>query len=305
MKKETKIALTAVVALVLLFVGLNFLKGINVFSSTNTYYVKFKDVAGLAVSNAVYANGYPVGIVRTIDYDYERGENVIVGIELNDAMRVPQGTRAELEVELMGGVKMLLALGPNPTRNIEQGDTIAGGMHLGAMDKVQNMLPALEQMLPKIDSILCNINRLTGDPALAATLHNAETLTASLNESAAELNRLMRDDVPQMMADLKATAANANRLTDNLAAIDVDKTMTSVNSTLASAQSLVNELNGVSSTLNGKLKGTDSSLGLLLNDRGVYDNLNSTLRNADSLMIDLKAHPKRYVHFSVFGKKDK
>ena len=88
-----KIALTAVVALVLLFIGLNFLKGINVFKSTNTYYVKFKDVAGLAVSNAVYANGYPVGIVRTIEYDYERGENVIVGIELNKEMHVPQQTR--------------------------------------------------------------------------------------------------------------------------------------------------------------------------------------------------------------------
>ena len=108
MKKETKIALTAVVALVLLFVGINFLKGINVFKATNTYYVKFKDVAGLTVSTPVYANGYPVGIVRTIDYDYSRGEHVVVGIELDNEMRVPQQTTAELEAELMGGVKMTL-----------------------------------------------------------------------------------------------------------------------------------------------------------------------------------------------------
>ena len=183
-----KIALTAVVALVLLFVGLNFLKGINVFKSTNTYYVKFKDVAGLAVSNPVYANGYPVGIVRTIDYDYKRGEYVVVGIELDDEMRVPQQTRAELEAELMGGVKMTLVLGSNPVKNIEQGDTIQGGMHLGAMDRVGEMVPQIEKMLPKLDSIMDNLNRLTSDPALAATLHNAQAITSNLKQTSEKLN---------------------------------------------------------------------------------------------------------------------
>lgn len=304
MKKEMKIALTAVGALVLLFVGLNFLKGINVFKSTNTYYVKFKDVAGLAVSNAVYANGYPVGIVRTIDYDYQRGENVVVGIELDDAMRVPSQTRAELETELMGGVKMLLVLGPNPTSNIEQGDTIQGSMHEGAMDKVSAMVPQIEKMLPKLDSIMANLNRLTGDPALATTLHNAKDISENLKQSSIALNELMQNDVPVMVARLNRTSANAEKLTNNLANLDVQTTLNSVNSTLESAHQLTNNLGAMSSSLDNKLKSKDNTLGLFLNDRGVYDNLNSTLRNADSLMIDLKSHPKRYVHFSVFGKKE-
>ncbi len=299
-----KIALTAVGALVLLFVGLNFLKGINVFKSTNTYYVKFKDVAGLAVSNAVYANGYPVGIVRTIDYDYQRGENVVVGIELDDAMRVPSQTRAELETELMGGVKMLLVLGPNPTSNIEQGDTIQGSMHEGAMDKVSAMVPQIEKMLPKLDSIMANLNRLTGDPALATTLHNAKDISENLKQSSIALNELMQNDVPVMVARLNRTSANAEKLTNNLANLDVQTTLNSVNSTLESAHQLTNNLGAMSSSLDNKLKSKDNTLGLFLNDRGVYDNLNSTLRNADSLMIDLKSHPKRYVHFSVFGKKE-
>lgn len=305
MKKEIKIALTAIVALVLLFIGLNFLKGINVFKSTNTYYVKFKDVAGLAVSNPVYANGYPVGIVRTINYDYQRGENVVVAIELDDDMRVPAQTRAELETELMGGVKMLLVLGPNPAKNIEQGDTIQGGMHLGAMDKLNDMIPTVEKMLPKLDSIMDNLNRLTGDPALAATLHNAQAITDNLKESSIQLNSMMRKDLPPMLANLKSASANANRLTANLAAIDVQTTINSVNATLTSAHNLANQLGDMSTSLDRKLKSKDNTLGLLLNDTNVYDNLNSTLRNADSLMIDLKAHPKRYVHFSVFGKKEK
>lgn len=305
MKKEIKIALTAIVALVLLFIGLNFLKGINVFKSTNTYYVKFKDVAGLAVSNPVYANGYPVGIVRTINYDYQRGENVVVAIELDDDMRVPAQTRAELETELMGGVKMLLVLGPNPAKNIEQGDTIQGGMHLGAMDKLNDMIPTVEKMLPKLDSIMDNLNRLTGDPALAATLHNAQAITDNLKESSIQLNSMMRKDLPPMLANLKSASANANRLTANLAAIDVQTTINSVNATLSSAHNLANQLGDMSTNLDRKLKSKDNTLGLFLNDTNVYDNLNSTLRNADSLMIDLKAHPKRYVHFSVFGKKEK
>lgn len=305
MKKETKIALTAVVALVLLFVGLNFLKGINVFKSTNTYYVKFKDVAGLAVSNPVYANGYPVGIVRSINYDYKRGEFVVVSIELDDEMRVPAQTRAELEAELMGGVKMLLVLGPNPTSNIEQGDTIQGGMHEGAMDKVSAMVPQIEKMLPKLDSIMDNINRLTGDPALVATLHNTKNITENLKQTTEQLNDLMKNDIPQMMGHLKQTSINAEKLTANLAAVDVQSTISNVNATLESAQRLSDDLGNMSSVLNQKMQSKDNTLGLFLNDRGVYDNLNSTLRNADSLMIDLKMHPKRYVHFSVFGKKDK
>lgn len=305
MKKEVKIALTATVALVLLFMGLNFLKGVNVFKPMNTYYVKFKDIAGLAVSNAVYANGYPVGIVRSIDYDYKRGENVVVCIELDDEMRVPKDTRAELEAELMGGVKMSLILGPNPTANIEQGDTITGGMHQGALNKLESMVPSLEQLLPKLDSILANVNQLTSDPALLQTLHNAAAITGNLKESSEALNRMMKNDIPQTLGHLNRAGANAEQFTDQLAAMDVQQTLNSVNATLESAHNLSNQLGSMATDLNTKLQSKDNTLGLFLNDRGVYDNLNSTMSSADSLLKDFKAHPKRYVHFSVFGKKDK
>lgn len=305
MKKETKIALTAVVALVLLFVGINFLKGINVFQATNTYYVKFKDVAGLAVSNPVYANGYPVGIVRTVSYDYQRGESVVVGIELDDAMRVPKHTRAELETELMGGVKMLLVLGPNPAEVIAQGDTISGGMHEGAMDKLQAMVPAIEKMMPKLDSIMTNINRLTGDPALVQVLHNTAVMTNDLRQMASQMNDMMQRDIPQAMANMNRTMAHAEQITARLAELDMQHTLQSVDATLQSTKQLTDQLASTTSFLDGKLRSTDNTLGLFLNDRGVYDNLNATLSHSDSLMMDLKAHPKRYVHFSIFGRKDK
>lgn len=303
--KEVKIALMAIVAIVLLWMGLNFLKGINIFSSTNTYYVKFHNIQGLAVSNAVYANGYPVGIVRDIKYDYSRTDNVVVCIELDKSMNVPVGTTAELESELMGGVKMSLVLGPNPTQNLSVGDTITGGIHEGAMTKLEAMIPAVESLLPKLDSIMGNLNRLTADPALAEMLHNTAEITHNLKESTAALNTMMHDEVPGLMAKANRIGSNLESVSDQLAQTDIKGTVDNANATLAGLRQTTDNLNQTTNYLSGKLQSRDNTLGLFLNDRGVYDNLNGTLRHADSLMIDLKAHPKRYVHFSIFGKKDK
>lgn len=303
--KEVKLAVTAVVAIVLLFILINFLKGINIFTSSNTYHVRFKDIAGLVVSNPVYANGYAVGIVRDIQYDYKRTDNVVVTIEVDKEMKIPEGTCAELESELMGGVKMNLILGPNPVRNLSVGDTIAGGIHFGAMERVSAMLPAVEQMMPKLDSILANLNRLTADPALAQTLHNTAELTANLQEASVALNAMMRNDMPQLMRKANNIGTNMETLSGNLARVDIEGTVGQVSTTLGSVQQLTDDLSTTTTLLNNKLNSRDNTLGLFLNDRGVYDNLNSTMRHADSLMIDLKAHPKRYVHFSVFGRKDK
>lgn len=303
--KEVKLAVTAVVAIVLLFILINFLKGINIFTSSNTYHVRFKDIAGLVVSNPVYANGYAVGIVRDIQYDYKRTDNVVVTIEVDKEMKIPEGTCAELESELMGGVKMNLILGPNPVRNLSVGDTIAGGIHFGAMERISAMLPAVEQMMPKLDSILANLNRLTADPALAQTLHNTAELTANLQETSVALNAMMRNDMPQLMRKANNIGTNMETLSGNLARVDINGTVEQVSTTLGSVQQLTDDLSTTTTLLNNKLNSRNNTLGLFLNDRGVYDNLNSTMRHADSLMIDLKAHPKRYVHFSIFGRKDK
>lgn len=303
--KEVRIALMAIVAIILLFIGINFLKGINVFKASNTYYVKFHNINGLAVSNPVYANGYPVGIVRTIDYDYSRTDNVIVGIELDKAMRVPCGTRAELEAELMGGVKMTLLLGPNPTQNLSPGDSIEGGMHVGSLNKLEAMLPAVEQLIPKLDSILTNINRLTADPALAQTLHNTAALTANLKAASAQIDGMMKNDVPGLVDKLDRIGSNVETLSGNLSRVDVDGTMRQVSTTLNGVQQLTNNLVGTTNLLNDRINSRDNTLGLFLNDRSVYDRLNSTMGNADSLMLDLRMRPKRYVHFSIFGRKDK
>ena len=188
--REIKIALTTIAAGILLFVGINFLKGINIFESSNSYYVKFKDIKGLAVSNAVYANGYPVGIVRDINYNYSDNNGVVVRIELDQNMKVPQGTTAELEVALMGGVTMNLLLGANPTAVVAPFDTISGGLHQGAMEQAGAMLPQVQQILPKVDSLLTNLNRLTAAAELQQTIVNAAQITEHLKHTTARLDGL-------------------------------------------------------------------------------------------------------------------
>lgn len=303
--KEVKIALTAIVATALLFFIINFFKGINLFSPTNHYVVRFDNVAGLTVSAPVYANGYPVGTVRSISYDYASRDRVMVDVELDDEMRIPAGTRAELASQMLGGVTMSLILGPNPADVLSPGDTVEGGVHQGAIEKLEAMMPVIETMVPKIDSILTNINRLTGDPALAATLQNAAALTADLRTTTRQLNTLMENDVPQLTAHLNKIGANVETLSGNLAQVDVKGTVDNVNATLRDAQGFVQTMNSLTQNLDSKMRADDNSLGLLLSDRQLYDNLNSTVRSADSLLIDLRQHPKRYVHFSLFGRKDK
>lgn len=303
--KEVKIALTAIVAAALLFFIINFFKGINLFSPTNHYVVRFDNVAGLTVSAPVYANGYPVGTVRSISYDYASRDRVMVDVELDDEMRIPAGTRAELASQMLGGVTMSLILGPNPADVLSPGDTVEGGVHQGAIEKLEAMMPVIETMVPKIDSILTNINRLTGDPALAATLQNAAALTADLRTTTRQLNTLMENDVPQLTAHLNQIGDNVETLSGNLAQVDVKGTVDNVNATLRDAQGFVQTMNSLTQNLDSKMRADDNSLGLLLSDRQLYDNLNSTVRSADSLLIDLRQHPKRYVHFSLFGRKDK
>lgn len=295
--KEVKIALVAIVALVLLFFGLNFLKGLTLFSSSATYNMSFKDLKGLSESTAIYADGYKVGTVTSIEYDYENAGNVLVKCDVDPQLRIPKGSQAEIESDLMGNIKVNLLLANNPKEKIEPGGLIMGIDGKGMMAQFQEVLPTVMAIVPKLDSIVTSVNTILANPSIVNILRNAEDMTANLKVTTSELNSLamqLNRSVPGMMQHANATLQNTETLIGNLAKVDVDATMKKIDNTL-------DNLEQMSKALNNR----EGTLGLLMYDKGVYNNLNSTMRHADSLMIDLKAHPKRYVHFSVFGKKDK
>jgi len=295
--KEIKIALVAIVGILVMYFGINFLKGMNLFSTNNAYYMTFDDIQGLGASTPIYADGYKVGTVDGLEYDYKENGPIKVKVDINKDLRIPQGSKAEIVKDLMGNLQVNLLLANNPRERVEPGGVIPGAVNGGMMDKAANMIPVVEKMLPKLDSILTSVNALLADPALAASLHNVETITSNLTVSTRELNTLMaglNKQVPGMIGKANGVLDNTNRLTANLASLDVQGTLNKVNQTLESAHQFTEKLNS-----------NQGSLGLLMNDTKLYDNLTSTMSHADSLVIDLKAHPKRYVHFSVFGRKDK
>lgn len=296
--KEIKIALVAIVAIILLFFGMNFLKGMSLFSSNNLYYMTFKDISGLSSSSPIYTNGYRVGVVKSVSYDYSNpGSDVKVEVDIDPKLQVPKGSTAEIVSDLLGNVQVNLIIESDGTGTIEPGQIIPGVVNSGAMGRVKEMIPTIEKMLPKLDSILTSVNTLVADPAIAGSLHNIQRITTDLTASTRELNTLMAGfnrQVPGLMTKANGVLDNASQLTGNLGALDVAGTMAKVDATLANMQQLSEALNN-----------NQGTLGLLMKDRQLYNNLNQIMESANALLSDFKAHPKRYIHFSVFGKKDK
>ena len=293
--KEVRIAFVGIVAVVLLFVGMEFLKGLSVFSNNNDYYITFKNISGLSASNPIYADGYQVGVVKGISYNYETNDDIVVCFSVDKNLRIPKGTSAEIVSDLRGNVKMNLLLASNPRERVNPGDTIIGAINSGNLGRLAAMIPDVEKLLPKLDSILMSLNSILADPSLRNTLHNVEDVSGNLKMTSVELNGLMtslNQNVPSILNRTNNVLANAERISANMAELDLAKTMLEVDQTIASIKLLTDRLNN-----------SNGTLGLLMNDPQLYNNMNSTMKSADSLLTNLRENPKRYVHFSVFGKK--
>lgn len=295
--KEVKIAFVAIVGIIVLFCGLQFLKGLSIYSSDSTYYVKFDNTGGISTNSPVYANGYKIGVVKSIKFGYGNGEPTLAEFALDSKMKVARGSYVLITSDMLGNIQANLVSGNDPTDILSEGDTIFGSQKTGALDAAGDLIPALEVMLPKLDSIMASLNSLLSDPALSNSLHNVETITGDLTMTTGQLNVLIEqisDKVPNILARTDTLLDNTNKITGGLSELDIAKTMAKVDATL-------DDVHKMSKALNSK----EGTLGLLMRDPGLYNNLTSTMRDADSLLIDLKTHPKRYVHFSLFGKKDK
>lgn len=296
--KEVTLGIIGLLTIGVLYYGINFLKGMNLFKTENIYYVALEDAGGLTKSSPVYADGYSIGVVSDIIYDYTNPKHVTVEISVDKNLRIPAGSTAALEKEMLGTIKLHLLLANNPRQKYEPADTIPGGTMGGLVETASNMIPQIEKIIPKLDSILASVNTLLADPSIASILHNTDRMTSNMDRATAKLDHLLEKDIPMLTRNLNEMSQNTNIMVKDLDAkvnqIDVEGLMARVNSTLSNVE-----------TLTDKLNSKDNTLGLLMNDPTLYNNLAETSANAASLMGDLKEHPKRYVHFSLFGKKDK
>ena len=292
--KEVKIGIASIIALGVVVYGINYLKGIRMFKPSSYFYFKYEDVNALAKSSPVFADGFRVGIVSDISYDYNQRGNVVVEVELDRDMRIPKGSTGELVTEMMGGVRMNILLANNPRESYSIGDTIPGTLNNGIMAGAAELMPQIEKMLPKLDSILISLNTILNNPDIPATLKSVRNSTANLEAASGQMRKLMNKDIPQLTGKLNTISDNFVVISSNLKEIDYAATFNKIDSTIHNVQLITQKLNS-----------KDNSVGLLLNDPALYNNLNTTSANAASLLEDLKANPKRYVHFSIFGRKQK
>ncbi len=297
LNKNVKIALTVLVGLVLLYWGINYLKGVNLLTPANSYYTEVDSSQGLLTAAPVTVNGFQVGQVREINYDYAKNK-ITVLLAMNKEMVVPEGSTVSMVTGLLGGVSLELNLGSGTA--MKPGSLIPAIREAGVMDHVtDNIMPVVNNVLPKVDSIMTNVNGLTGNPALAASLSRLDGITRQLQISAQQLTVLMNNlnrSVPGVINNVNGIANNLSGATGNLTdfsgslkELPLDETINKLNTTLANLETLSQQLNDKNSTL-----------GKVMNDRELYDNTNHAIASLDSLLTDIKAHPKRYINIKVF-----
>lgn len=297
LNKNVKIALTVLVGLALLYWGVNYLKGVNLLTPVNHFYTEVESVDGLLESAPITVNGFTVGQVREINYDYANNK-ISIQLAFEPKMKIPEGSTLNMVSGLMGGASLVLNLGTGPA--LSSGSMIPTTDTPGLIDNVKdNVIPMVTDMIPKVDSIMSNVNGLTSDPALLAALARLDGITRQIQISAQQLTTLMNGlnrSVPGVMNNVNGITNNLNGTTGNLTdfstslkQLPLDSTINTLNATLANLQALSEQLNDKNSTL-----------GKVMNDRELYDNANHAIASLDSLLTDIKANPKRYINIKVF-----
>jgi phospholipid/cholesterol/gamma-HCH transport system substrate-binding protein len=295
LKSEAKIGLIVLVAFAAFMWGLNYLKGINLLNPGNHYFVSYTQIDGLVKSSPVSLDGYQVGLVRDVRYQYDNPGHIIVDLDLNKELRIPQGTRAVIQSALLGNPTVVLELGPGRNQFLKSGDTLISDRAPGLMDQLsEGILADVQRMVQRTDSLLASVETLLNNGSLNNSLASIEKTSKELSVMSTKLNHSM-DKLPGILDNVEGMTASFTEAGNRINQIDI--------------KSLNNTLNHIES-VSLKLTSTDNSMGLLLNDKELYQNLTNTTLNlgttassANALMLDLKASPKRYVHFSLFGPK--
>ena len=293
--REVKVALLVTTALIILYFGLNYLKGINLFNPINKYYAKYESVEGLVASSPVYVRGYKVGQVNSITYDFSNEIPFVIEFTTEKSLKLPKGTIAEMfDDGLMGGKAIRLVMSKND-EYISDGDTLSALKVAGLMDFLSGQfLPALYKTVADVDSTIVNIQQLIASAEIKNSLKSIESVTSDLSITSERLKNLMDGKIPAIVANIDTISVDLKKVSSDLKDFEYTELLLKVDSTMANLRSLSNSLND-----------KDGSLGLLLRDQSLYNSLDSTVNSANLLLRDLKENPKRYVHFSLFGRKEK
>lgn len=293
--KEFVIGISVIIAIVILFFGIDYLKGINLFQPTNFYIVDYDNVAGLEKSAPVTINGYKVGQVRDIELNYEHPDKVKVTLALNSDLRLPEDSRAELASTLLSGAYVSIQLGKS-SKMLEVGSNIQPMVATDLMTAVQKeIMPAIGNILPKVDSLLYNLNALAGDPALIQSIRRLDGITNHVMLATAGIDRQINGQLPGIMLGARSAVTKLDTITGNLAVLSYDLKQLPLQPTMENVQRLTANLEQFSQQLNNQ----NSTLGRLTNDPTLYNHLNTVAADIDSLIVDIKRNPKRYISIKL------
>lgn len=300
-KNELIIGSCVLIALAVLFFGIEYLKGINIFKPSNSYSAIYTDVAGLQVSAPVTINGLKVGQVSNIEYQYDNPGHVKVDFSLDKALSVPQGSQAIIEQDLLGTSLVVLHFTQSKTY-LERGSTLEGLTSKGLMGEVsQKLLPNVDKLFGQVDTLMTSLNALVANPALNSSVTRLDEITLNINRTVRDINASVRA-VDPILANVNHISRNVDGITGNLGTVSGDLATLSGMLTELPVDSMMNNLVALSANLHSlskDLADPNSTLGALTHDRALYNNLNNAAASLDSLLIDVKAHPKRYISIKL------
>ena len=292
----------AIICVFLLFYGFNFLKGVNIFSPTNSYHGVYTNLHGLEEQASVFILGHKVGQVDRLHYDFTKDSAFTVDISIRKDIVLPEGTSLALRADgLLGGMALELLFPEDATEKLQQQALIEHGATLptvylpGIVENLQNELIAkIANAVEQVDTLVAQLNgQLEGDH-LKSTLANVDRISGDLTDVSGDLRRIMNTQVPGIVNNADTAIANLNTVIADIKAADLKATVARVDTAIGGVNAVIADVRAQ--------KGT---LGQLIYNKSLYNHVDATVISADSLLTDIKAHPKRYVHFSVFGKKDK
>ena len=286
---ELKIGFWAIVTCVVLFLGVNYLKGVHTLRQGDFYYLLSEKVEGLAVSSHVKLHGLKVGIVREMQYD-KKSDKVLVTLNIyNDEIQIPVDSRVTVSTDLLGTSSINLELGGSE-QYFNPWDTIkAPATNASLLDKADPIIAKVDALLPKLDTLVSGITVLVNESKVQESLLELNKMTVRLNQTVNSLNGLLKNDVPTIMNNVESTTANLDTISSQLKEAEVEKILANANRTL-------NEMN----QLMKRVQANDNTVGKLLNTTELHEHLNNTLSDVDSLVNAIKENPKKYIRVKVF-----
>lgn len=292
--KEFAIGLSVIIAILILIFGIDYLKGINLFRPAHYYLAYYDNVDELTVSSPVLINGYKVGQVREVNFDYKKPGKVEVVMALDKNLMLPEGTVAQMSPTLLSGSRIELSMGAGPGM-IPSGGEVPTGVKGGLMSSVQDMMPAVTGILPKVDSLLYNLNLLVADPALTASINRLDGITDNLLATTKGLNMTMNSQVPRLANNTVKLTQSLDTIVGNIGQLSYQLKTLPLDATVGNVNQLTENLAAFSRQLNDK----NSTLGMLTSDPELYNRINQVSADIDSLLVDIKKNPKRYISIKL------